>query len=151
MQTREKHLYHGAAITQIVEHDSFKALNKASDAYGHYLINHDCRLHVKYTKSKRWSFTFQTSDIARIRKDLALGNRVFVCLVCSDETVCALDAEEIRSVLDLAQANTQQWVRITVPDGGSMHVKGYDGKLGHAVYHNAFPGVLFEEVDAFSA
>jgi hypothetical protein len=149
MQTREKHLYHGAAITQIVEHDSFKALNKASDAYGHYLINHDCRLHVKYTKSNRWSFTFQTSDIARLSEDLALGNRVFVCLVCSDETVCVLDAQDIQSVLDLAQ-DTQQWVHISVPDGGSMHVKGYAGELDHAVYHNAFPGMLFEEADAFS-
>lgn len=42
MKTQEKDLYHGAALTQIVEHTSFRALNLAPvKGYGHHLVNSD--------------------------------------------------------------------------------------------------------------
>ena len=61
--------YHGAALTQIVEHSSFKALNKASEKYGHYLVNTDQHVFVKYTKASNsspkkssWQFTLQPEE-----------------------------------------------------------------------------------------
>ena len=36
MKIQQKDYFHGAALTQIVEHESFKALNKADSKYGHY-------------------------------------------------------------------------------------------------------------------
>jgi len=51
MKIQHKDLFHGAALTQLVEHNSFKALNKADDKYGHYLVNTDRRLLVKLVAS----------------------------------------------------------------------------------------------------
>ncbi len=51
MKIQEQDIYHGAALTQIAEHESFKALNKGSERYGHYLINADCHVFIKYSKA----------------------------------------------------------------------------------------------------
>lgn len=72
MKIQEQDVYHGPALMQIVEHDSFKALNKADEKYGHYLVNNDRRLCFKYStaESGPWSFTFQSQDLAALKKDL---------------------------------------------------------------------------------
>jgi hypothetical protein len=59
MKIQRKDYYHGAVLTQIVEHKSFKALNKFDEKYGHYKINHDIRLMVKLASedSDPWQFT----------------------------------------------------------------------------------------------
>ena len=56
---QKQDLYHGAALTQIVEHPTFKALNRASKNYGHYLVNADREVFVKYSASSSspWGFT----------------------------------------------------------------------------------------------
>ena len=46
MKIQKMDMFHGAALTQIVEHPSFKALNKADEKYGHYQINHDRRISI---------------------------------------------------------------------------------------------------------
>lgn len=48
MKIQDQDLYHGAALTQIVEHASFKALNRGSEKYGHYLVNKDQHVFIKY-------------------------------------------------------------------------------------------------------
>ena len=54
MKICERDLYHGAALTKIVMHESFKALNKATEKYGHYQVNHNARLLTKHsTKTKK--------------------------------------------------------------------------------------------------
>jgi hypothetical protein len=60
MKIQEQDFYHGPALMQIVEHPSFKALNKGSNRYGHYLVNADCHVFVRYSKAEgdAWSFTF---------------------------------------------------------------------------------------------
>jgi hypothetical protein len=74
MKIQEKDLFHGAALTQIVEHESFKALNKADEKYGHYQVNHDRRLLVKHSKAtsntgtQTWSFSFKPDDIGILVK-----------------------------------------------------------------------------------
>jgi hypothetical protein len=122
MKVQEEDLYHGAALTQVVEHPSFKALNKADDKYGHYLVNHDRRILAKYTKRRAspWQFTFSADDMLAVEKDLkAKGSRTFVCLVCGDETVCLLDEKEISEVLDVSRF-AGQWIRVDAPRGCSM-------------------------------
>ena len=60
------------ALTQIVEHPSFKALNKADEKYGHYLVNANIHLLVKYSSpsSSPWQFTFNESDLDSICDDI---------------------------------------------------------------------------------
>jgi hypothetical protein len=63
VKIQQKVLFHGA--TQIIEHPSFKALNKADTKFGHYMVNTDHRLMDKLTEktSAPWTFTFQPDDL----------------------------------------------------------------------------------------
>ena len=145
MKIQEKDRYHGAALTQIVEHPSFKALNKADGKYGHYQVNHDRRIMAKYSKKPKspWQFTFSADDIQTISEDSErTGYRVFVCLTCGSSTVCTLREDEIADVLDLSSM-TQQWIKVEVPKGGSIHVSGTNGSCRRAIAHNGFPDKVF--------
>ncbi len=146
MKIQTMHLYHGAVLTQITEHPAFKALNKVEPLYGHYLVNHDTRIIVKYLNrpTTAWSFQFSVKELQAIRADLKLTHNVYLCLVCGQETICALNNEEFSGLIDI-DADTRQSIAVDVPEGGSMHVQGDEGRLQNVVHHNSFPGKLFEE------
>jgi hypothetical protein len=142
MKIQEQDVFHGPGLVQIVEHASFKALNRGSDKYGHYLINTDRHVFAKYSSRKRgpWQFTFQLSDLENLQEG---DGSVFVMLSCGHQTVCALSKAELEEIIDL-DSSSQQTVVVEVPPGGSCHVRGNLGKLGRAVPHNAFPKKVFE-------
>lgn len=144
MKLQEQDRYHGPALVQIVEHQSFKALNRASTKYGHYLVNTDRHVFVKYrTKRKSpWQFTIQPDEIKALRAAVGSGNYVYLCLVCGQTTVCALRKGEIGTLLDLTKARPQ-WIRVEVPPGGSCHISGSKSSLRRTVPHNAFPEKVF--------
>lgn len=144
MKIQLQDLYHGAVLTQIAEHTSFKALNKVDSQYGHYLINHDTRLFVKYLSKEisPWHFRFSYNELQSIQSDLETSARVFLCLVCGGETICALNIQEFSNLIDVT-LNESQFVIVEVPPGGSMHVKGSVGQLQKTLPHNSFPNKLF--------
>jgi hypothetical protein len=144
MKIQEQDLYHGAALTQIVEHESFKALNKGSQNYGHYLINTDRHVYVKYRKGSKspWQFTLSPSEMAVIKSEAQKSQFVYLCLVCGNVTICALDFSEIQQLIDL-NANSQQWIKVEVPRGGSCRVSGSKGKLKRTIAHKLFPDKVF--------
>jgi hypothetical protein len=144
MKIQEQDIYHGPALMQIVEHRSFKALNLASTNYGHYLVNTDRQVFVKYRKTKHspWQFIFAPEELSALSKAMSGAGSVFVCLVCGHFTICALNAEEILQLVGLTEAS-QQSIRVEVPSGGSCHVSGTKGKLKKTVPHNSFPEKLF--------
>ena len=144
MKIQEQDLYHGAALTQIAEHQSFKALNRASTKYGHYLINTDRHVFVKYRTSSKspWQHTLSADEMKSLVAACKANKFVFLCLVCGDNTICALEKAEISVVLDLA-SGAQQWVKVEVPKGGSCHVTGSNGALKRVVPHNSFPNKTF--------
>jgi hypothetical protein len=145
MRIQEKDVYHGAALTQIVEHPSFKALNKADDKYGHYQVNHDRRIIAKYSTGAHspWQFTFSANDIRTVREDVARKDcKAFVCLTCGRDTVCMLNQREIAEVLNLSII-VQQWITVEVPKGGSIHVRGTNGNCRRSIAHSSFPNKVF--------
>jgi hypothetical protein len=143
MRIDSKDLYHGAALTQIIEHDSFKALNKADHKYGHYQINTDSRLLVKHSvQEESWRFTFHSDDLKTLTSDNMSGFKTYLILVCSDKTICLLEPFEFTSLIDM-QSNSQQWIQVTIPKT-SMRVSGTKGELKHAIKHNSFPKRIFE-------
>ncbi len=79
MKTKEMDLYHGPALTQIVHHDSFKAINKATTKYGHYLVNTDRHVFVKYRKnpSSRGSIRFRQMRQPRLPRGSERLRRYF--------------------------------------------------------------------------
>jgi hypothetical protein len=144
MRIQEQDLYHGAALTQIVEHPSFKALNKASAKYGHYLINTDRHVFVKYRKNSKspWQHTLSQDELRAIATELIARHKVYLCLVCGNETVCALNADEIQQLIDL-NSNKQQWIKIEAPPRKSCRISGSIGRLQRTVPHNSFPDKVF--------
>ena len=145
MKIQEQDRFHGAALAQIVKHNSFKALNKASTKYGHYRVNADRHVFVKYSTEEYspWRFTFQKDDLKAIQTEVKKGT-VFICLVCGTYTVCALTIEEFQALIDLDASSKQSWVRVEVPPRGSCHASGNLGPLKKAIPHNSFPDKVFE-------
>ncbi|MGD0540652.1 MAG: hypothetical protein ABSB33_03940 [Tepidisphaeraceae bacterium] len=144
MKIQNKDIFHGAGLTQIVEHRSFKALNKADEKYGHYLVNTDRRFMLKYGKSKKgpWQFTFGPDDLRTLKRDVALNGKVFLCLVCGDKTVGCLDESEFSQLIDTSAA-TQQFITLEFPKGGSSRARGSQGQLRATIPHNLFPEKIF--------
>lgn len=148
VKVQEQHLFHGAALTQVVEHPSFKALNRASAKYGHYLINTDRYIFVKYRKPSRngrtdsWTFQLQPSELRTIERAVAEHDKVFVTLVCGATTICALDSQELSALVDLSSKSAQS-ISVSIPRGGSCHLHGSKGALSRVIAHNAFPEKLF--------
>lgn len=143
MKIQQKDYYHGAALTQIVEHQSFKALNKADEKYGHYKINHDVRLMVKRATNDEapWQFTVNASDLVTIKEDIDSGDYFYLCLVCGLYTVCLLDSKQVETLLNLS-LETQQWIK--VKNTGSLRVWSSLAELKGTIPHNAFPDKIFE-------
>lgn len=143
MKIKQKDLFHGAALTQLTEHPSFKALNKADTKYGHYMVNTDRRLMVKHTEksSGPWTFTFQPDDLNTLQSDIASGFRTFVVLVCEKVTICLLRESDFLKLIDLNNP-APQWIKVEVPKA-SMRVRGSRGSLTHAVAHKNFPDDVF--------
>ena len=145
MKIQEQDIYHGAALTQIVEHESFKALNKGSSRYGHYLVNADCHVFVKYSRAENspWQYTISPEQLEPIANVAGSTAHVYLCLVCGHQTICLLGQEQIEELIELG-ATDSQWIRVEVPQGGGCRVTSRLGRLGRVVPHNAFPSRLFE-------
>ena len=141
MKVQQKDLFHGAALTQLVEHDSFKALNKADTKYGHYLVNTDRRLMVKLTEKANppWQFTFQPDDLTTLRSDIASGFKTFVVLVCGKTTICLLEEADFASIIDLT-AQRAQFIRVEIPKA-SMRVRGSAGNWRMQSSTTRFPSM----------
>ena len=144
MKVQEQDVYHGIALTQIGQHESFKALNSGSEKHGHYLINNDRHLLVKYRTNdgETWQFTFKPDEISAIKKMLKQSDLVYLCLVCGQTTVCALTFEEIKLLL-LVDSKDQQSITVDAPAGASLRVRGTNGELKNKVPHNSFPRKVF--------
>ena len=154
MKIQDKDIFHGSALTQIVEHPSFKALNKASEKYGHYLINTDQHIYVKHRSSpekrkkdtgEHWQFTLQEEEKQIFQEESKQFSRLFLCLVCGSKTICTLSADEIKGIIKLETPGTS-WIHIVIPSGGSCHISGTDGKLKKTISHNSFPDKVFSIV-----
>ena len=139
----DKDFFLGAALCRIVEHQSFKALNKADDKYGHYLINADRRVLMKYSSgTSPWQFTFNSDDLATLESDSRLRGSHYLVLVFGKQTFCCLKEADYAQVIDLSRAAGQR-IDVDYPAGRSLRVRGSRGELGQTIPHDAFPKALF--------
>ena len=146
MKIREKDFFHGAALTQIVEHPSFKALNKADEKYGHYQINNDIKILLKYRTHNKspWIFTLNRNDLATLNKDKDNGKKIksYLCLVCGNTTICILPSSDYTKLVKTSVKKPQQ-ITVELPKNSSLHVRSKSGELDHCIFHNSFPKILF--------
>ncbi len=146
MKVKKKDLFHGAALTQIVEDPRFTALNKADEKYGHYQVNHNKRLLVKHASNDEapWIFTIQPDDIDTVVADISSDQDSFLCLVCGQTTICILTTEEFETVVDTSGTAPQR-IKVECPPASGMRVSGSNGSMDSVIPHNAFPRKIFSD------
>lgn len=139
MTIDHKDFMHGAALVAIADAEGFTALNKGSEKYGHYIVNHDRHLFIKYRDDNGgsgYSFTFRADDKKMIKRTLPRG-RVYVVLVCGEEAITALSREELADLIDLGSIEDER-VRVSAPAYKQLRVGGPAGELA-PIPRNAFP------------
>lgn len=134
-----KDFMHGAALVAIADSSRFTALNKASLKYGHYVVNHDRHVFIKYSHGSGahdYSFTFTASDKARLRGAVRKG-KVYATLVCGEEVITAVTSAELADLIDLAMAASET-IKVRAEPGRQLRLRGPYGELG-PLPRNSFP------------
>ncbi|ERJ36478.1 hypothetical protein L810_0414 [Burkholderia sp. AU4i] len=142
MKIKVGDFYYGAALAQIAAYPVLSQVHSVSGKEGYYQINGDKRLLIKYASAERgtWRFTVRPDDLA----DLHAEYRLWFALVCGEETVCLLNDDELREIVD-SDSTGSQWISVSSSNGRSMKVAGSAGSLKHRIRHNAFPHTLFTD------
>lgn len=135
----KKDFMHGAALVAIADAEGFTALNKLGTKYGHYVVNHDRHIFIKYTLGDGPEFLFNFSDSDKLELTVsAQVARAFAVLVCNDEAIVALPTTELTKLIDLHKPTGEQ-VRIVAEPGKQLWISGPQGELTHAVARTDFP------------
>ena len=138
---KDKHIYHGAALSQIAEHNSFTAINRNNISEGAYKINEGKNIMIKYVsspKGQKANFNFVLTELGHLTR----MNDFFLCLVCGKDTICCLSESETDQIIDI-NGTRQQMITVYFPKNKSMEVKGNKGKLAQKIPHSAFPNKIF--------
>jgi hypothetical protein len=88
MKIDKEDLYYGAAVLQVAEHKSFKAINRlpAPGLPHTYLINTDVGLHLKYASAPvkgSYRFSFSAGHMEALEKLWSKMTNLLVGLVCA--------------------------------------------------------------------
>jgi len=167
MHIDDDHLYHGAALTQIAEHQAFTAINAFKDATkisrSAFRVNDDIAVYFKYaTKSKppygEFVFTFSTENLDEVHRIADLvPNKTYLSLVCvSARHICCLQYHQLVMLLkrrkkDVGYDEDQYTILVTLDEGKSF--RAYVNKSGKkktvlgkpiVIPRNKFPNQLFE-------
>ncbi|MET9392784.1 hypothetical protein ABZY20_20715 [Streptomyces sp. NPDC006624] len=124
-----KDFMHGAALVAIADSEKFTALNRASVKYGHYVVNHDRHLFIKYSSGegpRDYLFTFSAEDKQRIASEPA--SLVFAVLVCGNEVVTGIARDELSQLIPLATAASST-IRVAAHQGRQLRISGPTGQL----------------------
>jgi hypothetical protein len=165
VKLHDDHLYHGAALIQIAEHEKFTAINELKigrDKYTNaYRINDDVAVYLKYATAPNKShseyvFTFHTEHINSIEEISTHCRNTYLALVCvKDREVCCLSYEELSTLIVARKKakngdENQYTILITAPTGKSLRayvnspgVKGQMIDEPLLIPRNRFPSIVF--------
>ena len=163
MKINDDHLYHGAALTQIVEHSQFTAINAFTVdgriSRSSFLVNNDIAVFLKYAEKptkpfNEYSFTFHPNHLNEIE---SIEQKTFVVLVCvRDRQICCILRDELMDIIEERKREKTSdedsyTILVTMPDGKSFRVyTNYPGKRKKSlkqriVSRTRFPDVLFKD------
>lgn len=141
MAIAEHFFMHGAALATIAGAEEFTALNRASSGkYGHYVVNHDREIFIKYCRREgpgAYPFTISADDKEWIARRSSAKTQVYLVLVCGHEAIVALSARELERLVDLSDTRGET-VKVGVEPGKWLRVHGPGGELD-AIPRNDFP------------
>jgi hypothetical protein len=167
MKINDDHMYHGAALTQIAEHPTFKAVNafwldgKKSQAA--FRVNDGTGIFVKYASvphgtAREYVFTFSSEHLTELATLREHCTQVFVVLVCIKiKEICVISYGQLTKLISLRKKmkgmdEGQYQILVTAPANKQFRVyvnrPGRKGVMAGAqlVRRNAFPEMLFYEV-----
>lgn len=145
----ERDKFYGVVLRHLTRHERLSKVQEVGDKAGHFCLNDDAFLLVKYSSSNSspWRFTFRPDDIRILIDDLNQGGLFgdsFVCLVCGFESLCALREEEWSTLLDLSETSGQQSISVHRSPGSLFELKGSSEDLDHKIPASRFPSLVFE-------
>lgn len=159
-------MYHGAALTQIAEHPTFKAVNafwlSGKKSHAAFRINDTTGIYVKYARephgsAKEYTFTFTKAHMDELAVLREHCTKVFVVLVCiKNKEICVISYGQLLEMIGLrkkirADGEEQYQVLVTAPHNKQFRVYvNHPGRKGimlgqQVVRRNAFPELLFVE------
>ena len=169
MIIRNRHLNHGAALTQIAEHELFTAINKLDRPDGGTLprgtfrINDDIAIYVKHASEPishdDYVFTFTQSQKEGLQYlNNTYTGKVFIVLVCvEDREICCISYNELNAWFEKRRAalsegdEADSTVLVQLPSGQGFRVnmnmpdtRGQYLDEPQIVPRNRFPAVIFE-------
>lgn len=166
LRINQDHLYHGAALTQIAEHEQFTAINavrvRNRPHRSAFRINDTHCVYLKYaTKPTKpyneYIFTFQTTHLDDLRRLSQKCDKLFLALICvQDHEICLISYE---TLLDLiarrrnakGSSENQYTLLVFLKSGGKFRInmnlpnrrKHYVGN-SVLIARKEFPNRLFE-------
>jgi hypothetical protein len=166
MKINDDHMFHGAALTQIAEHPTFKAVNafwlNGKRSHGSFRINDTTGVYMKYAglphgSAKEYIFTFTNTHINELAILREHCTKVFVVLVCiKTKEICVITHGQLMQLVRhrkeiLGSDEDQYQVLVTAPPNKQFRVyMNHPGRKGimmgeQLVPRNAFPEILFLE------
>lgn len=165
MRINEDHLYHGAALTQIAEYPTFKAIN-AFSANGEksrsaFTVNHDTGVYLKYASkpnsSGEYVFTFSADNLGELAAlKEQYHKRVFVVFICRKaREICVMTVDQFEAKIKQregakGESESNYQLLVTLPQGKSFRAYvNYPGKKRtfikpHTIIsRNEFPKAIF--------
>lgn len=165
MRIADDHMYHGAALIQIAEHESFTAINeikiKNKRERSAYRINVDTAILVKHattmtTAHSECVFTFNANHIKVLRTLAALHEKAFIVLVCVPvKEICAITVDQLNAMITARKKaaggdEDQYTVLVTAEAGKSLRVYMNQPGVKNTILgkelvipRKAFPDVIF--------
>jgi len=145
----ERDKFYGVVLRHLTRHDGLSKVREVGDKAGHFCLNDDAFLLVKYSSSESapWRFTFRPDDIHTLIKDQNQGGLFggsYICLVCGFESLCALREDEWSALLDLDVVEGQQTISVHRSPRSLFEVKATCGNLDHKIPASRFPSLVFE-------
>ena len=163
MKINDDHMYHGAALTQIAEHERFTSINAVRKSNrlsrSAFRVNETIGVYLKYANKpvgKDYNFTFTKDNKAELENLQEICESVFIAMACiKDRQICCvslIDLEAWFSKRESALGETEDTstILIHLPQGKSFRLnmnqpgrrKIYLAK-SQLVNRKQFPEVLF--------
>ena len=145
----ERDKYYGVVLRQLTKSGHrVSDLREVGDKAGHFHINEEAFLLVKYSSKDQspWRFCFHPSDFPVLLESHHRGGLFggsYVCLVCGFDSICLLHEDDWSVLLSMSCTDRQQTIMVRRDAGRSFIVSGTAGRLDYKVSLSRFPSSLF--------
>ena len=164
MKINDDHMYHGAALTQVAEHELFTSINAVRVAgklsRSAFRVNESIGLYIKYAGKPvgpDYVFTYSKQNKKELESLNKLCEDVYLALACiKDRQICCVSLTDFRAWLskresELGHSEDTSTILVNLPAGKAFRLnmnqpnvrKKYLAKP-QIVARNKFPSAMFE-------